>query len=50
MHATSQYRRVALAGLAVGSLTLLAACGGDTQPASGSDATSSSSDWSSSTF
>jgi len=36
MHATSHYRRVALAGLAVGSLTLLAACGGDVQPAEGS--------------
>jgi ribose transport system substrate-binding protein len=36
MHATSHYRRVALAGLAVGSLTLLAACGGDAQPADGS--------------
>ena len=37
MYATSQHRRAALAGLAVGSLVLLAACGGDPQPADGAD-------------
>lgn len=36
MHHTSKHTRAALAALAVGSLTLLAACGGDTEPADGS--------------
>jgi ABC-type sugar transport system substrate-binding protein len=36
MHHTSKHTRTALAALAVGSLTLLAACGGGTEPADGS--------------
>ena len=36
MHHTSTHTRTALAALAVGSLVLLAACGGDTEPADGS--------------
>ena len=43
MQHPSKRRRAALAVLAAGSLTLLAACGGDTQPAAGADATSDSS-------
>jgi ABC-type sugar transport system substrate-binding protein len=37
MSASSKPRRVALAALAVASLVSLAACGGDTRPASGAD-------------
>lgn len=43
MQHPSKRTRAALAVLAAGSLTLLAACGGDTEPASGSDSTSDSS-------
>src|SRR6188508_2912969 len=38
MYATSKPRRIALAAIAVGSLTFLAACGGDTSAADGGDA------------
>jgi ABC-type sugar transport system substrate-binding protein len=37
MYATSKSRRIALAAIAVGSLTFLAACGGDTSAADGGD-------------